>query len=106
MAVTASDDGATVVVAPGQVITVTLQGQGMLIWNPPRLAEARPGVLRLLSASGGYPSKTPARTTYSAIGLGTAEILSGTNARCLHAQPPCAIAQRVWRVTVVVHRAR
>jgi hypothetical protein len=57
----------------------------------------------LLTASGGYPSKAPALASYRAVEPGTAEILSGTNARCLHAQPVCAIAQRLWRVTVVVH---
>jgi len=100
--VTASDDGATVVVRPGQVVTVVLGGQGMLSWNRPRLAGAVPGVLRQLSAGGGYPSQAPARASYRAAQVGTAEILSGTNARCLHTQPPCEIAQRLWRVTVVV----
>jgi hypothetical protein len=58
--------------------------------------------LRQLSASGGYPSGAPARTSYRAIQAGTAEIISGTNARCLHAHPPCEIAQGLWRVTVAV----
>ena len=99
---TTADDGATVVVVPGQMITVVLAGQGMLRWNPPRLAGSVPGALRQLSASGGYPSDAPARTSYRAIQAGTAEIISGTNAPCLHAHPPCEIAQRLWRVTVVV----
>jgi hypothetical protein len=100
--VTTSDDGATVVVVPGQMITVVLAGQGMLSWNPPRLAESVPGSLRQLSATGGYPSKAPARTSYRAVRAGTAEVLSSTNARCLHSRPPCAVAQRLWQVTVVV----
>lgn len=100
--VTAPDDGATVVVVPGQVITVVLGGQGMLQWNPPRLAGSVTGVLRQLSASGGYPSTTPARATYRAVRAGTAEVVSGTNARCLHAHPSCEIVQRMWRVTIVV----
>jgi hypothetical protein len=100
--VTTSDDGATVVVVPRQVITVVLGGQGMLRWNRPRLAGSVPGVLRQLSASGGYPSKAPARASYRAVRVGTAKIISGTNARCLHTHPPCEIAQRLWRVTVVV----
>jgi hypothetical protein len=100
--VTASDDGATVVVVPGQVVTVVLGGQGMIRWNRPRLDGSVPGVLRQLGATGGYPSKAPARASYRAVLAGTAEILSGTNARCLHTQPPCEIAQRLWRVTVVV----
>jgi hypothetical protein len=100
--VTTSDDGATVVVVRGQVITVVLGGQGMLRWNRPRLAGSVPVVLRQLSANGGYPSKASARASYRAVRAGTAEIFSGTNARCLHTRPPCEIAQRLWRVTVVV----
>jgi hypothetical protein len=100
--VTTADDGATVTVVPGQVITVVLGGQGMLRWNRPQLAGSAPGVLRQLSASGGYPSKAPARASYRAVRAGPAEIFSGSNARCLHTHPPCEIAQRLWRVTVVV----
>ena len=100
--VTTSDNGATVVAAPGQVLTVVLRGKGMLMWNRPRLTGSLAGVLRQLSGSGGYPSKAPARARYRAARSGTAEILSGTNARCLHTHPPCAIAQQLWRITVVV----
>ena len=100
--VTNPDDGATVVVNPGQVIIVVLTGQGMLQWNRPGLAGSKPGVLRQLSTSGGYPTEAPARASFRAARAGTAEIISGSNARCLHAHPPCEIAQRLWRVTVVV----
>ncbi|MGN6795972.1 MAG: hypothetical protein ACTHJW_26605 [Streptosporangiaceae bacterium] len=100
--VTTSDDGATVVLVPGQVISVVLRGQGVPMWNRPRLAGVVPGVLRQLSASGGYPSRAPGRADYRAVHPGTATILSATNARCLHAQPACAIPERLWRVTVVV----
>jgi hypothetical protein len=27
-----------------------------------------------------------------------------TDAKCLHAQPPCAIPQRLWTATVIVRR--
>jgi hypothetical protein len=90
------------VVAPGQAITVVLDAQGMLRWNRPRLAGSATGVLRQLSASGGYPSAAPAQASYRAVRVGTVAIFSGTNARCLHAQPPCAIPQRLWRITIVV----
>jgi hypothetical protein len=102
VAVTASDDGATIMVVPGQVITVVLGGRGMLQWNPPRLAGSVTGVLRQLSANGGYPASTPARASYRAVRAGAAEILSGTNARCLHTHPSCEIVQALWRVTVIV----
>jgi hypothetical protein len=104
--VTASDYGATVVVVPGQMITVVLARKGMLMWNRPRLAGSAPGVLRQLAATGGYPSKASARASFRAVRVGTAEIFSGSNARCLHAHPPCEIAQQLWRVTVVVRRSR
>jgi hypothetical protein len=104
--VTTSDHGATVVLVPGQVITVVLSGQGVLKWNPPRQAGSVTGALRQVSASGGYPSKMPARASYRAVLAGSAEILSGTNTQCLHAHPPCAIAQRLWRVTVLIHPSR
>jgi hypothetical protein len=100
--VTTSNDGATVVLVPGQVIIVVLGSQGMPEWNRPRLAGVVPGVLQQINASGGYPSTAPARATYRAVQAGTAEILSSTNARCLHTNPPCEIAQRLWRVTVTV----
>ena len=104
--VTTSDDGATVVIVPGQTITVVLSGQGMGKWNRPRLGGSALGVLRQVSASGGYPSSAPARAAFRAVRVGTEAILSATNARCLHARPPCAIAQRSWRVKVVVRTAR
>jgi len=104
--VTASDDGATIVILPGQTITVVLGGQGIVAWNRPRLGGSAPGVLRQVSVTGGYPSSAPARVTFRAVRAGTEAILSATNARCLHARPPCAIAQRSWRVKVVVRAAR
>jgi hypothetical protein len=100
--VTASDDGAKVVLVPGQVITVVLGGQSILGWDRPRLAGLVPGALREINASGGYPSTAPARANYRAVLAGTAEIISSTDARCLHTSPPCEIAQRLWRITVIV----
>jgi hypothetical protein len=100
--VTIWDDGATVVVVPGQVITVVLTGQAMLRWDRPRLAGSGPGMLRQLSVSGGYPSAAPGRASYRAVRAGTADIFSSTNTRCLHTHPSCEIAQRLWRVSVVV----
>jgi hypothetical protein len=104
--VTTSDDGTTVVIVRGQTITVVLGGQGMVEWNRPLLGGSLPGVLRQVSASGGYPSSAPARATFRAVRAGTEAILSATNARCLHARPACAIAQRSWLVKVVVRAAR
>ena len=99
---TASDNGATVVVSRGQQIRVVLTGQGTLTWHRPSLAASAPGVLRLLNASGGYPSRLPARATYRAALTGTTQIVSITDARCLHAHPPCAFPQRSWQVTIIV----
>lgn len=99
----ASDNGATVVVKPGQEILVVLGGTGRARWNSIRLTGLAEDVLRQLSQNGGYPSIAPARASYRAIRPGTTELVSGTNAPCLHAHPRCQLAQLLWRVTVIVH---
>jgi hypothetical protein len=100
---TASDNGATVVIKPGQIILVVLDGNGQPRWNPIQLTGLAPDVLRLLGRRGGYPSAAPARASYRARRPGTTEIVSATDAPCLHAHPRCQIVQLLWRVTVVVH---
>jgi hypothetical protein len=53
-------------------------------------------------ASGGYPSDRTATAVFVAARDGKASISSITDHPCLHAQPPCMIAQHVWAVHVVV----
>ena len=46
----------------------------------------------------------PARATFVAVRVGRAFLFSMTDAPCLHAKPRCMIAQRLWRVTIIVRR--
>lgn len=96
--VTEADSGTTVHLHIGQRLRVVLGGRGER-WHPP----ASPGpFLRLAAASGGYPSGRPADAVFFAVEAGTASVTSMTDHPCLHAQPPCMIAQRVWSVRVLV----
>jgi hypothetical protein len=96
--VTEADSGWTVQLHIGQRLRVVLGGRGEE-WRRP----SSPGpALRLASSSGGYPSGRPAKAVFLAVGAGTAMVTSVTDHRCLHTQPPCKIAQRVWSVRVLV----
>jgi hypothetical protein len=66
------------------------------------LPAANGEAVRRIEASGGYPSGESARATFLAVADGTATIVSRTDYPCLHAHPPCAIAQRIWLVRVIV----
>jgi hypothetical protein len=66
------------------------------------LPTANGEAVQRIEASGGYPSREPARATFLAVADGTATIVSRTDYHCLNAHPPCAIAQRIWLVQVIV----
>jgi hypothetical protein len=102
---TQSDNGAIVVLRPGQRVVVVLGGQGPGSWDRPRATGSQPAVLRLISASGGYPASGPAIATFLAVRPGKAAITSTSDAACLHAVPACEIAQQLWQVTVIVRPA-
>lgn len=96
--VTEADSGKTVHLHIGQRLRVVLGGRGER-WHRP----ASPGPpLRLATASGGYPSARPASAVFLAVLAGTTSVTSMTDHPCLHAQPPCMIAQRAWSVRVLV----
>ena len=96
--VTEPDNGRTVHLHIGQRLRAVLGGRGEQ-WHRP----ASPGPsLRLAAASGGYPSGRPATAVFLAVQAGTTSVTSMTDHPCLHAQPPCKIAQRVWSVRVFV----
>lgn len=99
---TQSDNGVTVVLRPGQRVVVVLGGQGPGWWDRPRVTGSEPAVLRLTSASGGYPQSGPALASFLAIRPGKAAITSMSDAACLHTVPACEIAQQVWQVQVIV----
>ena len=99
-ALTTADDGVTVRLRPGQQVTVMLAGQGPSYgWHIPAVAGI---AVRRSSASGGYPSRQPARAAFLAIHPGIATLSASDDTACLHAQPPCAVPQREWRVTIIV----
>jgi len=56
----------------------------------------------MAEASGGYPSTRPAIAVFVAVRSGTASVTSITDHPCLHADPPCMMAQRVWSLRVLV----
>jgi hypothetical protein len=99
--VTEADAGRTVHLDVGQRLRATLGGHGQF-WHRP----ASPGPsLRRAAAGGGYPSSRPATAVFVAIREGEASVTSITDHPCLHAKPPCKIAQRVWSVRIVVAAA-
>lgn len=96
--VTEADSGRTVHLRTGQRLRVVLSGRGEQ-WHRPASPEP---FLRMAEASGGYPSTRPAIAVFVAVRSGTASVTSITDHPCLHADPPCMMAQRVWSLRVLV----
>jgi hypothetical protein len=96
--VTEADSGRTVHLHIGQRLRVVLGGRGQQ-WRRPTSSGRS---LRLTTTSGGYPSGRPADAVFLAARAGTVSVTSMTDDPCLHAQPPCMIAQRMWSLRVVV----
>jgi hypothetical protein len=96
---TVTDNGATVQLHVGQSVTVVFLASRGLMWDVPK---ASGGAVRRMSARGGYPTGRPARAVFRAVRRGQSWLTSLTDAPCLHSLPRCEIAQRVWRVVIVV----
>jgi hypothetical protein len=96
---TTADNGATVRVHVGQLVTVVLPSQGLFSWHVPAASGA---AVRRVSASGGYPAAQPARGVFLAIGPGVAILTAINDTACLHARPACEPAQQEWQATVIV----
>jgi hypothetical protein len=96
--VTEADNGGTVHLYIGQRLRVVLGDRGQQ-WHQPASSGQ---LLRLDTASGGYPTGHPAEAVFLAIRAGTASVTSLTDHPCLHAQPPCKIAQIAWSLHVLV----
>jgi hypothetical protein len=95
-----NDSGAAVALRIGQHLVLTLTGS----WTPPRAAPA-PGTVESplrTDASRGYPDPAPATAQFSAVAVGTAQVVANTDAGCLHTEPRCLMAQRTFTVTVHV----
>jgi hypothetical protein len=95
--VTDEDSGTTVRLTGGQHLRVRLS-QGT--WDPP-VSSADKVVVRR-SSTGGYPTDQPVDAMFDAAGAGTADVTAQSDAACFHTEPRCMMAQREWRVTVVV----
>jgi hypothetical protein len=98
---TVSDSGRTVRLPAGRALAVVLPRQGAFSWHP---ALADGAALARVSAGGGYPGQQPARATFRAVARGRAVLRATDDTACLHAQPSCEVAQRLWQVTVIVTR--
>jgi len=95
---TLADNGAKVRLRRGQTIVVILASHAQM-WQPPMASGL---AVRRTSSHGGYPVSQVALATFVAVWPGLATLSSTTDARCLHAEPPCEIAQQLWAVTIVV----
>jgi len=95
---TVADNGAKVRLRRGQTIVVILASH-VQMWQPPRASGL---ALRRTSSRGGYPLSQVAFASFVAVRPGLATLTSTTDARCLHAEPPCEIAQQLWVVTIIV----
>lgn len=93
-----ADAGYTVRLSRGERLKVYLSSQDGA-WDLP---QADGEAMQRTEAAGGFPSGESARATFVAVADGTATILSRTDHPCLHANPPCAMAQRLWQVRVIV----
>jgi hypothetical protein len=96
---TAADNGATVRLATGQSITVTLVPAPPFSWHLPAVAGS---AIHRTDASGGYPERRPARATFRAMRPGRAVLSAIDDAQCLHARHACMLSQRSWRVVIIV----
>jgi hypothetical protein len=97
---TVANNGTLAAVTVGQQLTVDLRpAAGVYAWDRPRLAGA---ALRLVSAVGGYPSRLPMQAVFLAVAPGVAVVLTASDIPCLHARPPCLLAQRLWQAQVIV----
>ena len=96
---TAASDGATVRLATGQSIIVTLVPTPPFSWHLPA---ATGSVVHRTDASGGYPERRSARATFRAVRPGRAVLSAIDDAQCLHARHSCMLPQRSWHVVVIV----
>lgn len=96
--VTQADNGETLRLSVGQQFMVVL-AKSPMTWDQPT---AQGSAVTRVSATGGYPGSSPALALFRAVAPGTAQVISATDAQCLHATPRCSVPQETWSVSVVV----
>ncbi len=96
---TESDSGQTVRIRVGEDVSVELPGGPSGGYHQPLSSS---DIMKRTSASGGYPTDQPARASFVATRVGTAELTSYDDFACLHSDPRCLPAQREWIVHVIV----
>jgi len=99
---TFADNGAAVALTVGQHLDLVLPPDGLGAWDRPIIDGTG---LTITTISGGYPSSTPLRVTFTAQSAGDATIRTGTDLACFHTNPKCLPPVRVWSVTVHVTNA-
>jgi hypothetical protein len=97
---TFADNGAAVTLSVGQQVDLLLPESGLGAWDRPILDGA---ALTITTISGGYPSSTPLRVTFTARAAGVAAIRTGTDLACFHTTPKCLPPVMVWSATVHIN---
>jgi hypothetical protein len=97
---TFADNGAAVAVTVGQHLDLVLPPDGLGAWDPPIIDGTG---LTIASASGGYPSNTPLRVTFTAQTAGDTTIRTSTDLACFHTTPKCLPPVMLWSVTVHIN---
>jgi hypothetical protein len=98
---TFADNGAAVTLRVGQTIELLLPPEsGLGAWDRPIIDGT---ALTITTISGGYPSSTPLRVTFTARAAGVAAIRTGTDLACFHTTPKCLPPVMVWSATVHIN---
>lgn len=94
--VTESDNETVVALLIGRTLGVRLPSS----YQP--LAVVPENVLVHRCVDGGYPTGRPLVASFAATASGQVTVSTITDAWCLHANPRCAMPQRLWTIRVVV----
>jgi hypothetical protein len=92
-----ADNGAAVALRVGQHVDLLLPESGLGAWDRPIIDGT---ALTITTISGGYPSSTPLRVTFTARAAGVATIRTGTDLACFHTTPKCLPPMMAWSATV------
>jgi hypothetical protein len=94
---TSADNGTAVALTVGQHLDLVLTPDALGAWDRPIIDGTS---LAITTVSGGYPSSTPLRVTFTAQSAGDATIRTGTDLACFHTTPKCLPPVMLWSVTV------